>query len=126
MSFRTIRRGFLVVAVVTVVCGCAPRRDNLLQIESYDGSALYLDTRSIKAQGNLVTFKTTLRSNERRWFGKNRELRKTMQIDCRANTWRDLDGGLYDEGRLSQRLERKMSGSIPPRGYTKLLRDRVC
>lgn len=127
MTIRPIGTGLLMLVLSTCLSGCSPRlEDDLQEIERYDGSALFLDTSSIRDQGGVVTFRTVLRSTARLKFGSGKELHKKMQIDCEANTWRTLEAGLYVDGRLSYPSDRLSSGNVPPRGYTTLLHDRVC
>ena len=102
----------LLIVLGGLSAGCnATSNRNWIEVENYGESALYLDLASVTGNGQLRTFDTKLATPG--WMGifSKNEILNTYQIDCKAKTLRNVKGGF---------------GRIGPRGYGKLLYERVC
>jgi membrane protein implicated in regulation of membrane protease activity len=96
-------------------------------VERQSGMALYLDKKSIRKPGKLTSFWTKMEPD--RWLDnpwKVVEIRSNLLMDCRDETFRTLQGGIYVNGVLRFPHEKLSSGAIPKSGYMRRLHSAVC
>jgi hypothetical protein len=110
------------------LAGCKPNGNEDWRMVGDAGVAgEFVDAKSVKRVGRIATFESKYAST--RWIKIGRdtgEIRKTMQIDCTANTFRVLGGGIYVHDERRWPLAELRSGQIPPSGYMRETARLVC
>ena len=108
--------------------GCTQNGNEEWQLVGDAGMAgEFIDLKSVKRVGRIVTFESKYASTKWIKIGRDRgEIRKTMQVDCTAKTFRVLGGGIYlDDERISP-LAVMRSGKIPHSGHMRETARLVC